>query len=460
MSRFDLPPMTEIVCSSSPGERRAAELRGGRVWGLHWQWPDQPDPTGAIIAVRVTRLAPEARGAFVVVDDAGTEGFIDLARADSSLHEGQRLLAQVTRTPEKGKRLTLSPRIRLAGRYLVYTPCQLGLAASRALKGADLRRHLQGMMRTAMSADEGIIVRAAAAHLADDPEPMLAELQRHRERWAAAQAFSGLGQAAQSPSIWEKLVIERPGIGPLELTADTAALRPTLQRAVGWAPGEPIRIVVDTSDPFASCGAEEDMAAALSAEVALADGARLWCERTRACWTVDVDSGGVHGQAGAVRLSVNRTAAVELARQARLRGIAGSVVVDFLRMQGRDDEQQVIADLQAAFAEDPARLVFNERLDALGLYAFSRQRIGPPMASRNADGGLRAGVLAGLRALLRATTAAPASPQALVLSPAGVDALAGMPAARAEAFELLSTAPAIQRDESLDRSAYSLKPIR
>ena len=68
---FRLPPVTEIVVACPPGQTLAAELRGGDVWALHWHWDDQPSMLGAVHSIRVTRLAPEANGAFAVADEAG-----------------------------------------------------------------------------------------------------------------------------------------------------------------------------------------------------------------------------------------------------------------------------------------------------------------------------------------------------------------------------------------------------
>ena len=83
---FRLPPVTEIVVACPPGQTLAAELRGGDVWALHWHWDDQPSMLGAVHSIRVTRLAPEANGAFAVADEAGTEAFLDLSNTKILLH--------------------------------------------------------------------------------------------------------------------------------------------------------------------------------------------------------------------------------------------------------------------------------------------------------------------------------------------------------------------------------------
>lgn len=456
---FRLPPVDAIILSASPGEWRAATLRDGIVWGLDWHWPDRPNLVGAVFAVRVTRLAPEARGAFVAVDSQGGEGFLDLSRSHGAApHEGERLLAQVTRMPEAGKRLTLSPAIRLAGRYLVYTPDHPGISASRQLSRATAGP-LQGMAKRALHPGEGLIVRAAAAGVAETPDLFLAELERHRTAWQALSAKAGLGLVGQPPSLAETLLLERPGIGPLAVLADTAAAAAAVRTAArSWVPTEAVTVSLDPADPFAAHGGEAEMALALGSEVPLRQGGTLWLEPTRACWTADVDSGRAQGAAAAVRRETNREAAVELARQIRLRQAAGAFVVDFLRMDGQGEQAAIVRRLQAAFAEDPARRHFNPGFDGLGLYAFSRARIAPSLASRMEDGGLRQAVLAGLRSLVRNSLAEPHRRLALHLSPAAASAVSALPLAVEDCKRALGQVPAIVTDPALTGTPFAIRP--
>ena len=458
---FRLPPVTEIVVACPPGQTLAAELRGGDVWGLHWHWDDQPSMLGAVHSIRVTRLAPEANGVFAVADEAGTEAFLDLSNTKIFLHEGERLLAQVTRVAEGGKRLTFRPDVRLAGRHLVYTPGRPGLAVSRQIRDKAASQRLQGLLRSHAQAGEGIIVRAAAASLGDRTGPILDELAQHRQSWQAAQQASSLGPCLPAPSLIDNLLIERAGAGPAAIITDSPAAFSSLQQAAArLAPGEPIHIEQERGNPFATSGAAEALAEAFQAEVPLSGGGRLWIEQTRACWTVDVDSSNASpGKAPGLRLALNRTAAVEIARQARLRGMAGSIIADFLRLQDAKAEHAVLQDLRAAFAEDPAALRFNERFDPLGFYAFSRQRLGPGIAGMRADGGKRLAILTGLDQLVRQSLASPSQRFALAISPAASGLLAEMPKAIAETQRRTGQPPAVTTEPTLAPDAFDVRPI-
>ncbi len=458
---FRLAPVDEIVVSASPGEIRAGILRLGEVWGLDWHWPDAPNPVGAIYALRISRLAPEARGAFCIVDEQGQEGFLDLGKRKTPLHEGQRVLAQVTRAPEAGKRLTLSPTIRLAGRYLVYTPLHAGISASRQIGDKAAAQRLQGLVKTAITPEEGVIVRAAAANPTVPPVAILAELDRHRATWAAARAEQSLGCVAPAPSLIEASLIERASAGRLTVTVDTPSLLATAQAAASaWTACEPITVRLDRAAPFASSGAEEAFALAASSEVPLVTGGTLWLETTRGGWMADVDSGTARGQAETVRLETNRVAAVELARQIRLRQAAGLFIADFLRLPDAKATAGIVQSLCNGFAEDPAPLHFNPQFDPLGFYAFTRGRIAPPFASRLADGGHAQAALSGLRTLVRSTLADPAVHHALYVSPATLQSAATLPIALQQAADQLGQKPVLLPDASLGRGGYAVRPFR
>ncbi len=457
---FRLPPVTEIVVSTPPGQILAAELRGDQVWALYWRWPDQPSPVGAVHAIRITRLTPEAKGAFAVADEAGTEAFLDLANAKIRPNEGERLLAQVTRPPEAGKRLTLRPDVRLPGRYLVYSPTRPGIAASRQMRGKDSAQQLQGLLRSHAEPDEGLIVRAAAAGLPDPAAPILAELARHRAAWAAIQAQTGLGECLAPPSLLESTLAERPGTGPLTILAQSNRTVAELQHAANrWCPAEPITIEQERGNPFITSGAQEALDEAFLPEVSLPGHGTLWIEQTRACWSIDIDTGNAApGRAQEIRQSTNRAAAVEIARQVRLRRLAGSVVVDFLRMGDARAEQAVLADLRAAFAEDPAQLRFNERFDQISLYAFNRQRLGPDINAMYAGNGRWLSILNGLDRLCQQSLADQTRRYALAISPSAGELLPELLIALVDAKCHLGQDALVITDPHLAPNAFAVRP--
>ena len=127
---------------------------------------------------------------------------------------------------------------------------------------------------------------------------------------------------------------------------------------------------------------EDAVQQALEPLLPLASGARLSIVETPALTAIDLDSGSARGgAAGTGALRLNLEAVTEIARQLRLRGIGGLVVIDFLRMRDPRHQAEVLAALRDTLAADPEVgqvLPFSP----LGLVELVRRRRGPSLAER------------------------------------------------------------------------------
>ena len=126
---------------------------------------------------------------------------------------------------------------------------------------------------------------------------------------------------------------------------------------------------------------DREIETALQSRVGLRGGGVLTIEQTVALTAIDVDSAGDVGGRDRTETAfrTNLTAADEIARQVRLRGIGGNIVVDFIRMGGRRQAGRVTDALTAAFSSDPARVRIGG-FSELGLVEISRQRTRTPLA--------------------------------------------------------------------------------
>ena len=105
--------------------------------------------------------------------------------------------------------------------------------------------------------------------------------------------------------------------------------------------------------PFAEYGLEDQIIEALSRSVALPSGGRIHIQETRACVAIDVDSGDL--KAGSEVSRLNDEAAVEIARQIRLKNLSGKIVIDFAGSSEYRFMKSVIDILQSELADDPCR---------------------------------------------------------------------------------------------------------
>ena len=113
----------------------------------------------------------------------------------------------------------------------------------------------------------------------------------------------------------------------------------------------------------------------LTPAVPLPSGGSITIEATRALTAIDVDGGRAPDHVRA-----NREAAVEIARQLRLRNIGGTVVVDFISMRRGGDRAALLNAFRGALADDPLRVQLSESLSPLGLAELARERRGQALA--------------------------------------------------------------------------------
>ncbi len=159
------------------------------------------------------------------------------------------------------------------------------------------------------------------------------------------------------------------------------------------------------------------MAALAEPDCDLPGGLRLGVYPTPALTALDVDLGaaaGGRGAKGAAHLAANRAALPALARQIRLRNLAGAIVVDLAGLSPRR-RAALADDFAAALAPDPLHPRFLG-FTALGLAEILRPRVHPPLHELLA--GPHAAGLAALRRLAREVAARPGRPPALAAAPA------------------------------------------
>ena len=121
---------------------------------------------------------------------------------------------------------------------------------------------------------------------------------------------------------------------------------------------------------------EDAIQRALEPVVALAGGGSISIEETRAAVVVDVDGGGRKDA-----LALNLEAAETVARELRLRGLGGLVLIDFVDLDRAAERRRVDRRLADGFAGDPAarrHLPFSP----LGVIEMTRQRLGLPLAEQ------------------------------------------------------------------------------
>ncbi len=132
---------------------------------------------------------------------------------------------------------------------------------------------------------------------------------------------------------------------------------------------------------FAKHQVEAQLDAMLLPTVQLRSGGYLVINQTEALVAIDVNSGRSTRERGIeeTALRTNLEAADEVARQLRLRDLAGLIVIDFIDMEAKKHNAMVERRLKEALKNDRARIQVGH-ISHFGLMEMSRQRLRPSLA--------------------------------------------------------------------------------
>lgn len=336
-----------VALDTINGREAAALIVDGQLEDFLIDPGDDAILPGAIFRAVADRPVKGQGGLFVKLP-GGASGFL---RQISGIAPGQRLLVQVTGPAEAGKALPVTHRLLFKSRLAIVTPGAPGLNISRRIHDEDLRDDLDAVAQEAMAgaaADLGLIIRSAAA--AADPDEVAEDIRATRDLAEAVLADLDGGP---------ELLVDGPG-------AHEAAWR-------DWTDPAPDEVA---EGGFAAHGVADLVQDLLSPRVALPGGGHMMVEPTRALVAVDVNTGP--DTSPAASLKANITAARDLPRQLRLRGLGGQVVVDFAPMP-KKDRATLDQVLRAAFRAEGAETNL-AGWTTLGLFEITRKRDRLPLA--------------------------------------------------------------------------------
>jgi ribonuclease E len=295
----------------------------------------------------------------------------------------QVMLVQVVKEERGNKGAALTTYLSLAGRYAVLMPnTARGGGISRKITSAQDRSRLKEVVQDLdVPEGMGVILRTAGANrtkpeIKRDFEYLLRLWETVRDMTLKSQAPTLVYEEGSlikrslrdlyNKEIDEILVAGEAGYR--EAHDFMKMLMPSNVRAVKqYRDGQPL---------FSRMGVESQLDAMFSPTVQLRSGGYIVINQTEALVSIDVNSGRATREHHIedTALKTNLEAAEEVARQLRLRDLAGLIVIDFIDMDEKRNNRAVERKLSDCLRQDRARIQVG-RISHFGLLEMSRQRI-------------------------------------------------------------------------------------
>ncbi|MBO1077589.1 Rne/Rng family ribonuclease [Roseomonas haemaphysalidis] len=304
----------------------------------------------------------------------------------------QIMLVQVVKEERGNKGAALTTYISLAGRFSVLMPnSPRGGGISRKITSAGDRKRLRdAVQEVGLPKGMSLIVRTAGA---SRPKPEIVRDGDYLLRLWDEIRTRTMESVAPALVYEEADLIKRSirdvfstGIEDIQIEGEDAYRQAReFMRMLMPQHERKIRIHRDQgASLFARHGVDQQLDAMMSPVVQLKSGGYIVINQTEALVSIDVNSGRAtrdrHIEDTALR--TNCEAAEEVARQLRLRDLAGLIVIDFIDMEASRNDAQVERRLKEALKHDRARIQVG-RISHFGLLEMSRQRLRPSVTEHS-----------------------------------------------------------------------------
>ncbi|MFL0776866.1 MAG: Rne/Rng family ribonuclease [Prochlorococcus sp.] len=347
---------------------------------------------GDVYLGTVENVLPGIDAAFVNIGESEKNGFIHVtdlgplrlkkgaAGITELLEPRQKVLVQVMKEPTGTKGPRLTGNLALPGRYLVLQPHGQGVNISRRINSEGERNRLRALGVLVKPPGAGLLIRTEADGISEDL--LIDDLEALLRQWEAIQQAADTAVPPVLLNRDEDFIhrILRDHFGPdlvRVVVNDTAAV----ERATAFLGQEGSNVLVEAhaepSELLEHYRVNAAIRDALKPRVDLPSGGYVIIEPTEALTVIDVNSGSFTRSANAREtvLWTNCEAAIEIARQLKLRNIGGVIIIDFIDMESRRDQLQLLEHFTTAVQDDSARPQIAQ-LTELGLVELTRKRQG------------------------------------------------------------------------------------
>ncbi len=347
---------------------------------------------GDIFLGTIENVLPGIDAAFVNIGESEKNGFIHvndlgplrLKKATAGITEllepKQKVLVQVMKEPTGSKGPRLTGNIALPGRYLVLQPYGQGVNISRRISTESERNRLRALGVLVKPPSSGLLIRTEAEDIAE--EFLIDDLENLFKQWELIQQAS---ESCTPPILLNrdedfihKILRDNIGQNVKQIIVDKAEAIGRIKSFIGKDNKEiTIELHNDTQNILEKYRVISTINDALKPRVELPSGGYIIIEPTEALTVIDVNSGSFTRSSNSREtvLWTNCEAAIEIARQLKLRNIGGVIIVDFIDMDTRRDQLQLLEHFTSAINGDSARPQIAS-LTELGLVELTRKRQG------------------------------------------------------------------------------------
>ncbi len=401
----------EIIINAESLETRIAQQEEGRLEEFTIERNTEERLVGSIFKGKVRNLQDDLKAAFVdigfeknsflhywdIIPNSFDSGVEVVDRGDANRRRdrpritqkdvprlyppGSEIIVQVTKGPigTKGPRVTTN--VVLPGRFLVLLPNSDQSGISRKIENQEERQRLKKILRE-MNLPEGMGVIMRTAGEGQQKRYFVLDLAILLEQWNEIQERIKTKPAPtcvfQEPDLIERTVRDFLTEDVSRVVVDSQPAFDRMRTMISRINPRAAKKIIYYNEHqpiFDRFNVSRQLENAFSRQVHLKSGGYIVIDETEALVAIDVNTGRHKGgrDHDSTIVKVNLEAAEEICRQLRLRNMGGLIVLDFIDMKHRRDQQAVYQRIKEGLRRDKAKTHVLP-ISQLGLMEMTRQR--------------------------------------------------------------------------------------
>ncbi|NIP39120.1 MAG: Rne/Rng family ribonuclease, partial [Candidatus Dadabacteria bacterium] len=394
-----------ILINRTFNETRVAFIKNDSLFELYVERTSKPKLAGNIYKAKVGKVIPGMQAAFInyggdkagfiSAEDVYSDSFenIFLEQQDDVedaelpsyliqdvLTEGQDILVQILKNPSGGKGAKLSSNIALPGKYLVLLAMVDFVGVSKKIEESEERERLVEILKEIKQDNIGIIARTVSMGI--DKKLLENDLEQLRQTWEYIKNKLEKHKAPvllyEEPPLYIKTIRDLATDTTNVLVDDKDFYNQITEFIGNNFPDFDIKLdLYEGRTPlFTKYNLEKEIQKLFEKKIWLASGGYLIIEEAEALTVIDVNTGKYlsgDNQNDTI-YHINKEAAVEIAKQIKLRNLVGIIVIDFIDLKEPEKTEEIYKLFLEQMKDDKARIVVHE-MSQFSVVQLTRQKL-------------------------------------------------------------------------------------
>ena len=345
----------------------------------------------SIFVARVDNIVPNIKAAFVRIspkqvcylplEDVQAPLYVKKQSELKALSIGDEIVVQVVKDAIKTKEPVVSTKITMAGKYCVLTTDNTSLGVSKKIKD-DYHFQMCDLLRVHVGEQSarygfGMIIRTNALEATE--EELISDLTETMERFISLKeksshqcAFTVL-ETPEAPYVQK---LKTADLSSLDcIYVDDEDIYAEIENRLPYLKDK--GLLKFYKDDKVSLGTLYNFRGSVDKlvekRVWLKSGANIIIEQLETMTVIDINSGKNISKNETAILEINKEAAIEIARQLRLRNISGMIIIDFINMKSKEYMDELIGVLKEEIKKDFVTCTFMD-VTKLGLVELTRKK--------------------------------------------------------------------------------------